>query len=98
MNYNLLEICGKGYVIEHYVSFFHKEQKELSYKVYVTNALKAIAKNTAVKEGDIFINENWLDLIKPKKQENEKAPERTEEEVIQDIKNKLLRFGKGGKA
>lgn len=94
MNYNLLELCGKGYVIDNYISFLHKEAEEKSYKCYVTDVLKVIAKNTASKEGDLVIENKWRELIEPPKkktdEENTKE-EKTENEVIEDLRTKLAK-------
>lgn len=96
MNYNLVELCGKGYVIDNYISFLHKEAEQKSYKIYVTDALRVIAKNTASKEGDLIIDTKWSELIKPPKKmsDKENKEERTEDEVITDIRTKLAKRGR----
>lgn len=66
------------------------EQK--SYRVYVTDALQAIAENTAI-DANKFLDElvgkamsrRWTDLGKPVPP----SETRTAEEIIADIKNKL---------
>lgn len=42
----MLEILGKEYIFQHILQEYHKEQKELSYKIYVTDCLQLIASNT----------------------------------------------------
>ena len=83
----MLELLGIGYVIEHYIAFFQKEQEEKTFKVYVSDALRLISENTAKQVGGSYISARYCDIIEPKKQE-----ERTAEEVITDIKEKLRRL------
>lgn len=75
---------GIGYVIDHYISYFHKEQKEKAYKVYVTDVLRTISENTAKSVGGSYVKMRYLDIIDPPKQET-----RTAEEIIENIRNKL---------
>lgn len=75
---------GIGYVIDHYISYFHKEQKEKAYKVYVTDVLRTISENTAKSVGGSYVKMRYLDMIDPPKQET-----RTAEEIIENIRSKL---------
>lgn len=79
---------GIGYVIEHYIAFFKKEQHEKAYKNYVTDALRIITENTAraVNNG-IYLKARYAELIEPIKKE-----ERTANEIIDDLKQKLRRL------
>lgn len=71
---DLLDLLGSGYVIDHCVSAFLKEQREELYQIYVTDSLKAIG----------HLNRRFADYFnKPKKEE------RTAEEIIDGIKKKL---------
>ena len=87
LNYRLLEIVGIGYVIEHYIAFFKKEQHEKAYKCYVTDALRIITENTAKANGGRYIQARYAELIEPMKEET-----RTANEVIIDLKEKLRRL------
>lgn len=89
----MINICGKGYIIEHYVSFLRLEAKEKSYQTYVTDALRVIANNSAHKKDDVIINSRWIELIDNVQKE---APEeeKTAEEVIDNIFSKLEKYGK----
>ena len=78
---------GIGYVIEHYIAFFKKEQQEKAYKCYVTDALRLITENTAKAHGGSYLQARYADLIEPKKEET-----RTANEVIIDLKEKLRRL------
>ena len=59
---DLLEIMGKGYVIEHCISFFQKENRQKTYQYYVTDLLCGIAR----KQG-LNISERFRDLVEPKR-------------------------------
>lgn len=78
---------GIGYVIEHYIAFFKKEQHERLYKSYVTDALRIITENTAKASGGKYLQARYAELIEPIKEEK-----RTAEEVITDLKDKLRRL------
>lgn len=59
--------------------------------MYVTDALKVIAKNTANKKDDLIIETRWLDTVEPPKKK-EKEEVKTADDVITDIRAKLLKF------
>ena len=80
-------MIGIGYVIEHYIAYFKKEQQEKAYKMYVTDALKMITENTAKQAGGSYITTRYADIIAPGKEES-----RTANEVIVDLKEKLRRL------
>lgn len=75
---------GIGYVIDHYISYFNKEQKEKVYKVYISDVLRIISENTAKYSGGSYAKVRYLELIDPPKKET-----RTPEEIIKNIKEKL---------
>ncbi len=88
MNFELLELMGIGYVIEHYISFFHKEQEEKAYRVYVTDTLRLITENTAkMGHGGSYFKARYIEVLEPPKEEKRSA-----EEVINGIKDKLRRL------
>lgn len=60
------------------------------YKIYVTDALKIIAENTAKFGGGSVLRSRYYDLIS---EEIEAEPEETAEEIINRIKNKLGKLG-----
>ena len=80
-------MIGIGYVIEHYIAFFKKEQQEKAYKVYITDALRVITENTAKMNGGSYIQARYAEIIEPRKEEK-----RTANEVIWDLKDKLRRL------
>lgn len=72
---DLLELYGSIYVIEHVVSEYNKDEKEKSFKCYVTDVLKVIAECNGAS-----IHMRWIDVLtKPK--ENE----RSADEIALDI-------------
>ena len=87
LNFQLLEIMGIGYVIEHYIAFFRKEQQEKAYACYVTDALRIITENTAKANGGRYLQARYVELLEPIKEEK-----RTANEVITDLKDKLRRL------
>lgn len=87
---------GRRYVIEHCVSRLKKISEEEAYKVYITDALKALSENTGrlVKEG-VAMTSRFIDLIADNKSaedpdvdDNEKA-----REIISNIRKKLKKLG-----
>ena len=66
------------------IASFKREQEELAYKIYVTDTLKLIAENTAKIGQGSYIKARYYDIINPKPVDN-----RTEEEIVDHIKNKL---------
>ena len=74
----MLELFGRGYVIEHCISALSRKQKENAFKNYVCEALRIITKNTATHEGATYIDGRFSDVIdtsKPKKQDERKCGE-----------------------
>lgn len=51
-----------------------------AYRIYVTDALRSVAENTARYAGGNYIKARYADIIEPKKQDN-----RTCEEITADI-------------
>lgn len=72
-------------MIEHCISAFSERQQEKSFRIYVTDTLSYIAKNTAkqVKEG-VYVGKRWIDIIEPKKEDD-----RSGDEVAMEIIEKL---------
>lgn len=84
-----MEIIGRGYIIQHCVASLTNKSKERAYRIYVTDALKVIADNTAhIRGGGTTITARFADIITPKKPEEE----RTEEDIINGLKDKLRKI------
>ena len=95
MNFELLELLGIGYVIDHCVSFFHKKSEEKAYKVYVTDVLRLTLENTAKQTQGSYIEKRFADFLELQENISEddgKSEEEMAEEVISDIRNKLGRL------
>jgi hypothetical protein len=56
--------------------------------VYVSDALKCVAENTAKYGGGGYIKQRYADIIHPKPEET-----RTGDEIIEHMKEKLKRLG-----
>ena len=81
---DLLEIFGKSYIIQHCVAFLKNRAIHKAYQMYVTDALKVIAENTSRMGGGATLNMRFADIVS-----DEKPDERTEEDIINSIKEKL---------
>lgn len=62
------------------------------YRVYVTDALKCIAENTAKSVGGVSMSKRFFEIVDRSKPQEEEE-ERTAEEIIDQIKNKLKSLG-----
>lgn len=83
-------------MIEHCISAFRKQQRDLKYRVYVTDALKDLIEIQVVKGGGKVDYRRFFDLIndKPQKQDEPEAKEETAEDVIARITDNLINMGK----
>ena len=107
INPNILSLYERGYVIDYCVSALKKKREEFIYRTYITDALQAIAANTAhyvgasgLVEAGMTMRSRYADIIntmndrhsgKDKKKEKEET--RTADDVISNLKNKLKRLG-----
>lgn len=83
---DLLELFGRGYVVEHCISAFNEKQKEETYRLYVAEILRGIGKQVGVS-----FSMSYTELIKSMKPQKEET--RTADEIIGGIKDKLRRLG-----
>ena len=67
-----------------------KQAKEKAYRIYVTDALKAIAENTAKHFGGSYMKNRYYDAENPKPVEA-----RTGNEIIAQMKTKIALIGGG---
>lgn len=58
----------------------NERAKTEAYRIYVTDALRVVAENTAQYVGGNYIKARYADMIEPKKQDN-----RTCEEITADV-------------
>lgn len=69
---------------------FEVEQRELTYRFYVTNALKIITENTAKMGGGQYMKDRFCDIVTPPIEDD-----RSGAEIAENIKEKLKRIGGG---
>ena len=58
----------------------NEREKTEAYRIYVTDALRVVAENTARFASGNYIKARYADMIEPKKQDN-----RTGDEIVADI-------------
>ena len=66
-------------------SLLNRLEKEKTYKAYITDALKLIAENNAKRVQGGYIKSRYIDIVDPMPKET-----RTSEEIISNIKSKIL--------
>lgn len=78
-------------MIEHCVSEYKRRSEEKLYRVYVTDALKAIAENTThfagldgIVDYGTSLSMRWIDALEPQQQEVEED-DRSCTEIVDDI-------------
>lgn len=81
----MLKVLGTDYLFQHIETTYKKEQEQLTYQIYVTNALQAISENTAgFSSNGKYISTRWWDILHPKP-----ADTRTATDIINHIRAKL---------
>lgn len=68
------------------MAFLNNRAKDKVYRIYITDALKTIAENTAhIRGGGTILSMRYIEMITSQGPEEE----RTEEDVINNLKDKL---------
>ena len=80
LNTGLLEMIGRGYVIDYCVSLFNSRIRERLYREYVTSTLKVLNDNFAKQFGGNVMSMNYADLFESRDQDT-----RTGDEIVRDI-------------
>lgn len=80
LSVELLNLIGKGYVIDHCISLFNKQAKEEAYRTYVTDTLKTLNSNFAKIFGGNYFNLRYADAVNP----NEES-DKSGDEIARDI-------------
>ena len=62
------------------IARYQSQQRDLAYRIYVTDCLRIISENTAKMSGGSYITAKFEDIINPKPVDN-----RTGEEIAADI-------------
>ena len=76
----MLELMGKGYVIEHCICEHNKRMKERDYQIYMTDLLKGLAEFVGLQ-----VNVRYADLFKVQTEQEEKTGDEGALEVIKNI-------------
>ena len=80
----MLDLFGKGYVVEHCIAFLQRQKKHDELMYYVTDALMCITQNTANMAGGKALQKRFHEILNPEPEET-----RTAEDIINSIKEKL---------
>lgn len=80
----MLELFGRGYVIEHCVSTINNTRKEEIYRTYIAESLRIISSGVGRE-----ITVKYIDIIESCTPNREAEETRTPEEIIDSIKKKL---------
>ena len=63
---------------------YEREQRELAYRIYISDALRTISENTAKFGGGGYMKARFADIIMPRPEDD-----RTSDEIISHIREKL---------
>lgn len=63
---------------------YEREQRELAYRIYISDALRTISENTAKFGGGGYMKVRFADIIMPRPEDD-----RTSDEIIGHIREKL---------
>lgn len=85
-------MLGKGFIIEHCLMAFRKSQEEKIYRVYLTDALQALTKNTThyltpkgMEDYGASLKTRWIELMTPPEAPAVDEDPRSCEEIAADI-------------
>ena len=84
---------GKLWFIDYCILHYNQRMEQQAYKVYVTDRLKAINDSVAHTVGGSAPKMRYYDILDLMKPKDEKEPEKTAEQVISSISDKLERLG-----
>lgn len=62
---DLLEVYGRGYIMQHCIAYMTEKMEERRYRAYITDALMAIAENTARFAGGQTMRGRWYQAYEP---------------------------------
>lgn len=92
---DFLELLGKGYVIDHCVSFFLDELKKERELYYIADCLRVLTENTARFASGTYITNRLYDMLN--KDSKSKEPEKSGDEIAVDIISRMgLKLVGGG--
>lgn len=70
--------------LRYVIARINLDNREMTYRFYITEGLKIISENTAAYAGGSVLSKSYFDVLKPQKKET-----RTAKEVIDHIKKGL---------
>ena len=85
----MLDLYGRGYVVEHCLNEIEMMLRERQYRAYVTDALMVVANNVAQALGGSQLQSRWMDTFK-------EPDTRTPEEIARDVVKNAWLKPKGG--
>ena len=89
-------MLGKPYILDHCVNHLKKSSEETALKVYITDALKAVAENTGrFVKGGMTMRRRFADVINNVPEESKEDSQKRADDIIARMKNKLAKLGKG---
>lgn len=71
--------------MDYCVTLYAKKKKEEAFRIYVTDALKVLANNTATHERAYTMTRRYAEIIQPERIE----PSKTTADVVSGIRKKL---------
>lgn len=83
MRLEMVEALGRGYVVDYCITSLRNRNREKAFRIYVTDALKYIAENTAKFCGGTYMNNRFADLMAPPKKMPKSA------DIIAKIRKKM---------
>lgn len=81
---DLLDLFGKGYVVDHCIAFLQKQRRQEELEYYITDTLMYIAQNTANIGGGKVPKIRFYEVMNQKPEET-----RTAQDIINNIKRKI---------
>ena len=87
----MLDLLGRGYVIDHVMASFRKEKKDEAFRTYITEGLRIITENTAAAVGGSSLSMKFDDVLKSfdEDEDDGQTAEQKAEAVINHLKEKL---------
>ena len=75
----MVDLMGKGYVVDYCISLFRKKQERRRYEAYITDMLMTMNNNLCHAFGGSKITKRYADYFINKKEDN-----RTAAEIVKD--------------
>lgn len=75
---------------------YNQQRRDLAYRIYVSDGLKAISENLSRVGGGSYLIARYADLIDDSKQKDTRTGDEVAADVIKAAGLKLIKTGKGG--